>query len=385
MVKWLSAITEKLGVAKHTYVVGGAVRNFVIDQPIKDIDIVIDSVNAKHDGVWLANKIASEIQKSTGKKPSVVSDQYMVTHIGPIQTDWMLDGENVKGEKIEIATARKEEYEPGQGKGYKPKNVWPVTIEEDVIRREFTFNTLLWRLSDLAKGPEKAEIIDLTGCGLRDLKEGKLACPADPDKTFSDDPTRVLRAIKFTGKYGFKIPPDLAKAIKRNAPKMKRMPWEAIANILVDNILREPTVRKSLKQMKELGILDVVSEMIKSKRPFATYLARQLSKDRRVAVLLDLMDLGVPTSTPLTGLKLDPKQLVRFREITTGMDEKAASKFLEHMLAPPIDNRRIFEALDLKGPERGKMRPAAQQILLDKPQLASSPKKLTELVIKALK
>jgi tRNA nucleotidyltransferase/poly(A) polymerase len=385
MMKWLSQATKKLRVDRDTYVVGGAVRNFVIDRPIKDIDVVIDSVRSGHDGQWLAEKLADMIQKETGKKPGLITDQYLVTHIGPIKSDWIVDGENVKGEKIEIATARAEEYAPGEGKGHKPKNVWPVTVEEDIVRREFTFNTMLWRLSDLASGPEKAEIIDLTGCGMKDLKEGILACPADPDKTFSDDPSRILRAIKFTGKYGFKIPPDLAKAIKRNAPKMLRMPWEGIATILVENILKEPTARKSLKQMKDLGILDVLSEMIKRTKPMQSYLARQLKKNRQVGFLLDLMDLGVPADTPLTGLKLNARQLQRFREITLGMDEKDASKYLDLLISPPIDNRKIFETLDLKGPDRSKMRPTAQMILLEIPSLATNPRKLTDEVIRALR
>jgi tRNA nucleotidyltransferase/poly(A) polymerase len=291
----------------------------------------------------------------------------------------------VKGEKIEIATARQEEYAPGEGKGHKPKNVWPVTIEKDIPRREFTFNTLLWRLSDLASGPEKAEIIDLTGCGRRDLEKGILACPADPDKTFSDDPSRILRAIKFTGKYGFKIPPDLAKAIKRNAPKMLRMPWEGIGTLLVENILKEPTARKSLKQMKDLGILDVLSEMIKQKKPMRAYLAGQLKTNRNVGMLLDLMDLGVPAGTPLTNLKLTPKEMQRFREITIGMDENDAGKYLDALIKPVFDNTEVFETLNIPAPERGKMKPAARSLLLGDPSLARNPRKLTDLVIRDLK
>jgi tRNA nucleotidyltransferase/poly(A) polymerase len=153
----------------------------------------------------------------------------------------------------------------------------------------------------------------------------------------------------------------------------------------VENILKEPTARKSLKQMKDLGILDVVSDMVKEVRPLRSYLAGQLKKNRQVGLLLDLMDLGVPADTPLTGLKLDPKQLQRFREITIGMDEKDASKYLDLLISPPIDNREIFETLNLKGSERSKMKPTAQMILLEIPSLATNPRKLTNEVIKALR
>lgn len=377
LMKWLSKATQQLGVGRHTYVVGGAIRNFVIDRPIKDIDVVIDSVKAGHDSDWLANQLSRLIPVSA----NVTTNQYGVA-ILTVKGDWDLDGENMKGEVIEIANARKESYGGAGGKGYKPSEVVPATIEEDLARREFTFNTLLWRLSDLASGPEKAEILDLTGCGMRDLQEGILACPSDPDKTFSDDPTRILRAIKFTGKYGFRIPPDLAKSIKRNAPKMKRMPWEAIGTILVDNILKEPTAQKSLKQMKELGILDVVSEMVKSTKPFATYLAGQLRTDRRVGLLLDLMDLGVPANTPLTSLGLDSAQVDRFRQITTGMDERDASQFLNLMLKPPMDNKKIIDALNLPGPERKHIIPRARDLLLERPELANNPTRLTDEIIR---
>lgn len=380
LMKWLSYATKKLGVGRNTYVVGGAIRNFVINQPIKDIDIVIDSVTAGRDSDWLAEQLKRLIPVPS----NVTTNQYGVA-ILTVKGPWDLDGENMQGEVIEIANARKESYGGAGGKGYKPSEVEPATIQEDVVRREFSFNTLLWRLSDLASGPEKAEILDLTGCGMRDLQNGILACPSDPNKTFSDDPTRILRAIKFTGKYGFKIPPDLATAIKRNAPKMKRMPWEAIATILMDNILKEPTARKSLQQMKALGILDVLSEMIQDVAPFRTYLARQLKSDRRVGVLLDLMDLGVPTGTPLTGLNLDPKQLQRFREVTLAMSEAEASEFLDKLLQPPVDNREVFETLNLQGPARSQIKPAAQRLMLLTPELAKNPRRLTEFVIGALR
>jgi len=102
-------------------------------------------------------------------------------------------------------------------------------------------------------------------------------------------------------------------------------------------------------------------------------------------LLLDMMDLGVPASTPLTGLKFNPKQLQRFREITIGMDEKDAGEFLDALISPPIDNRKIFETLDLQGPDRSKMKPTAQKLILQDPALAGNPNKLTDEVIRALR
>jgi len=378
LMKFLSETARSLGVAKHVYVVGGAVRNFVIERPIKDLDLVIDSMSAGRDSEWFAKELARRIPAATNLK----TNQYGVA-ILTVSGDWELDGDNMKGEVIEIANARSESYAKGEGKGYKPSEVQPATIEQDIRRRDFTMNTLMWRLLDLAKGPDKAEIIDLTGCGLKDLKERSVKCPADPNKTFSDDPTRMLRVIKFTGKYGFKIPPDVAASIKRNARKMKQMPWEAIGNILVGDILKEPTARKSLRQMKELGLLDVVSEMIQEKRPFATFMANQLKRDRRVQLLLDLMDLGLPANTPLHFLT--PKQRQWLRETTVRMPEDEASKFADRLIKPPVDNKRVIDELMLPPPERSRIKPLARELILADPKLADDPRKLTDLVVKKWK
>lgn len=378
LMRWLSDITRRLGVAQHTYVVGGAIRNFLIDHPIKDIDIVIDSVRARRDSDWLANQIARAIPVPT----NVTTNQYGVA-ILTVKGDWMIEGENLKGEVLEIANARKESYGGVGGKGYKPDTVEPATIEEDVYRREFTFNTLLWRLLDLAKGPERAEVIDLTGCGRRDLEQRVLKCPREPNVVFSDDPTRMLRAIKFTGKYNFKVPVDLMKSIQRNAPKMKRMPWEAIASILVNDVLSQPTARRSLIQMKELGLLDVVSEMIRDQKPFATYMANQLRTNRKVQLLLDLMDLGVPAQTPLHFL--DRSQQKRLRELTVAMPEPHAVALVNLLIKPPVDNKRVIDTLSLPPAQRREITPTARHLILQDPVLGANRMRLTDRVIKELR
>ena len=142
-------------------------------------------------------------------------------------------GHSFAGEVIEIANSRKESY----GGGHKPEHVEPASIEEDMYRREFTFNTLMWRLSEVANGVDKAEIIDLTGCGMRDLQNMQMVCPSNPDKTFSDDPTRMVRAVKFLVKYGFSIPPQTRKAIERNARHMNKIPSSALSALLLSSVL----------------------------------------------------------------------------------------------------------------------------------------------------
>ena len=242
----------------------------------------------------------------------------------------------------------------------------PATIEEDLLRREFTFNTLLWRLQDLASGPEKAEIIDLTGCGLRDLNNMTMRCPRDPDIVFSDDPTRMLRAIKFATKYGFQIPDDLAASIRKNADKMKSAPWEAIAGIFINNVLNEPTASSALRQMKSLGLLDVVAEMVQEQKPFASYLSKQL-RDRNVSLLLDLMDLGLTNPSPLNYLTRDQQQ--RLREITTPMESGDADSFVAYLAKPPVDNGALISDFSLQGSSRSLPVQYAREVLLENPDL----------------
>jgi len=365
LMKYLARETQRLGVARDTYVVGGAVRNFLIERPIKDIDVVIDSKAAGKDSEWLAKELQDAIPADT----NLTTNQYGVA-ILTVKGDWDLDGNQMRGEVVEIANARKESYGGEEGKGYKPHMVEPSTIEEDVIRREFTFNTLMWRLLDLAQGPEKAEIIDLTGCGIRDLENRETQCPRDPDIVFADDPTRLLRAVKFVAKYGFKIPPDLGQAIKRNAPKMKQAPWNAIGTILVDNVLNEPTAKDALKLMKKLGLLEVIAEMVQEQQPFAAFLSGQL-RNQKVDLLLDMMDLGLHVRSPISFLSRD--QQLRLREITTPMPEGEAEEFLAHLQKPPLDNMTLIEKFSIPAKERGVLARTARELMLREPRLAYNP------------
>lgn len=379
LMKFLSRLAIDLGVAKHIYVVGGAVRNFMLDPegskfPIKDIDVVVDSVALGRDSAWFAKQIAKAIPAES----NVTTNQYGVA-ILTVKSDWLLDDHPMKGEVIEIANARKESYSGvgGKGKGYKPTDVQPATIEEDVFRREFTFNTLLWRLLDLAHGPDQAEIIDLTGLGKSHLKEKLIHTPLDPDRTFSDDPTRMLRAIKFLVKYDLQISPEVKGSIRRNADKMKQMPWEAVGKILVGDILNTPSARESLLTMADLGLVDVLAEMIQDEKPFAAYMAGQFSSNRDVALLLDLADLGLG-SRPVEFLEKD--QQIRLREITTGMHRDEASDFFDRLKKPPIDNMALIEEFDLQGRERSTPTKLSREVMLDEPSLAFQPGRLQSTV-----
>jgi tRNA nucleotidyltransferase/poly(A) polymerase len=384
LMKFLSRLAIELGVAKHIYIVGGAVRNFLMDPegtnyPIKDLDVVVDSIALGKDSDWFAKQLAKVIPAQT----NITTNQYGVA-ILTVKGDWDLEGNSMKGETIEIANARKESYGGvgTKGKGYKPTDVQPATIEEDIRRRDFTLNTLLWRLLDLANGPDKAEIIDITGLGRSHLEQKLLHTPLDPDRTFLDDPTRMLRLIKFSIKYDLDVTDEVKSAVKRNAPKMKQMPWEAIATILVRDILNTPSAREALLTMASFGLIDVLAEMIQEEKAFASYMAGQMgSGNRDVALLLDLADLGLG-SRPVEFLAKE--QQIRLREITTSLSRDEANDFFKLLKNPPVNNIALIEEFGLQGRDRARPAAIARKALLDTPELAFHPDRLQAVVRSSL-
>lgn len=376
LLRFLSQAAKRLGVGEHVYIVGGAVRNHLMGLAPKDVDVVVDSValGGKKDSAWFAERL----QRMIPSRTNLTTNQYGVA-ILTIADTWILDGHDMKGEILEIANARKESYgEPG-GKGYKPHMVEPATIREDLERREFTFNTLLWRLLDLEHGPERAEVLDLLGSGRQHLEDRLLTTPVDPDKTFSDDPTRMLRAVKFVAKYGFKIAPDVRASIERNAHKLQQMPWDAVRKILVEDILEGPQPRRSVNLLHELGLGDVLKVMLHAEPGFAAGLSRSLP-EQEIHLVLDLLDLGWAIRTPVSFLS--QAEMIRLREVLlSNADDPAFEKrFLETLKRPAIDQVRLFEVYQIKGPDRGALVPMARAILLRNPELTDNPRELERQV-----
>jgi tRNA nucleotidyltransferase/poly(A) polymerase len=379
IMQFLAKIANKLNVGEHIYVVGGAVRNWLLGASIKDVDIVVDSIalNGK-DSEWFANELAKAIPVRT----NLTTNQYGVAILA-IAENWILNDINMKGEVIEIANARKESYSGDTGKGYKPTEIKPATIEEDIYRREFTFNTLLWKLSDLTENPNQAEIIDITGRGIKDLEKRILATPSDPDKTFSDDPTRMLRAIKFIARYDFDIPDEIIKAIQNNASKLKKMPWDAVRKILVQDIFNGRNPRHSIEIMKELGLIKVLKEMTEETPAFASAITRSVS-DKDAELLLDIMDLGFNIKTPITFLTTSDRY--RLKELLLNLPKEHGKMLFEAIVKPPLKNQaEIFDRYEIEPKNRKRVWDIARELLFNNPDLALDHNLLeneTEKIIK---
>lgn len=371
LMKFLSGFAKQHPlVGRNTYVVGGSVRNFLLGRAIKDLDLTIDTIAlGGKDASWFAESLSESLQRG-GVRVPYTFNQYGVA-ILTVRSSWVLDGWEMKGVVIEIANCRKESYSGagGKGKGYKPTDVSPATIEEDVYRREFTFNTLLWRLGDLAEGPKDAEILDLTGRGRADLEAKTIQTPQSPDQTFSDDPTRMLRAIRFLLRYGFVLAPEVEDSIVRNAPKMKNMPWEAVATILLRGILDNPGARSALRTLEAYGLLAVIREMVEEQKPFAAYLAGQFGTgDWDVDLLLDLAETGLSRKAVEF---LSPEQRVRLREILTHLTPREGVTFFATLRRPPVPSEPLIEEFALQGRDRGRIVAIAREALLASPSLST--------------
>lgn len=378
LMHFLSGVAARLNVGKHVYVVGGAVRDFALGLPIKDIDVVIDSKALRgKDSAWFAK----EVQKSIPAKSRLVTNKYGVA-ILTVSGPWQIDGHSLDGEVIEIANAREESYGGEEGQNYKPTQVNAAGIDQDVYRREFTFNTLMWRLSDLENGPDKAEIVDITGCGLDDLKAGEMRCPSDPDKTFRDDPTRMLRAIKFLVRHDWKIAPEVRDSIRRNASMLRRVPYEAIAKLLAGDILKEETYKKALSEMADLGLLDVIVGMF-SERPQFALAMRNWASEQRVKVLFDMMDMGFPVGSRIGFLSKEQQGTLRVLAVSMSPEDT------DHLIAvlrqpgKAMDTKLLMRELHIEGRAVGQLADIAREILLRNPSLMHDEGGLTAEVLKA--
>lgn len=196
----------------ETYLVGGFVRDLLLNRPSKDIDVVCVG-----SGIDLANQLALNWEKQTGSTPFVSIFKNFGTAMVKT-TEW----------EVEFVGARKESY---QRESRKPI-VEDGTLEDDQQRRDFTINALAISLNEKDFG----NLIDPFG-GLEDLERKIIKTPLASDITFSDDPLRMMRAIRFASQLNFDIEPDTFEAIGRNKERIKIISQERITDELNKIIL----------------------------------------------------------------------------------------------------------------------------------------------------
>ena len=216
----VSQTAEKLGL--DCYVIGGFVRDLLLKRPCTDIDIV-----AVGSGIGLADMTAEAL----GLPPNSVT---VFKHYGTA----MFHYENME---IEFVGARKESYSPDS----RNPSVETGTLEDDQLRRDFTINALAISLSAGRYG----ELVDPFN-GLEDLRNKVIRTPLDPVRTFSDDPLRIMRAIRFAAQLNFSIDMRTLEAINQEAYRLDIVSKERIVTELNKILLsRKPSIGFTLMDL----------------------------------------------------------------------------------------------------------------------------------------
>lgn len=225
--KIFSVISEeaaKSGV--RAFVIGGFVRDCFLERESKDVDIVVEG-----SGIDLAEKVAKRLKV----KVSVFKS---------FGTAMLKSGDT----EVEFVGARKESYRSDSRKPI----VEDGTIEEDQLRRDFTINALAFSL-------QKEDFGNLSDPfnGVKDLQNGLIRTPLEPDTTYSDDPLRMIRAIRFASQLSFTIVPESIASIKRNRERLKILSIERISDEL-NKILLSPKPSVGFYLLDETGLLDLI-------------------------------------------------------------------------------------------------------------------------------
>ena len=213
---------------QECYVIGGFVRDIFLKRPSKDIDVVVVG-----SGIALAEKVAIKL----GKKAKLT----IFKNFGTAQV-------KLNDLEVEFVGARKESYQRDSRKPI----VEDGTLEDDQNRRDFTINALAICLNKARYG----ELVDPFG-GIEDLKNFVIRTPLNPDITFSDDPLRMMRGIRFSAQLGFFIETNTFDAIVRNKERIEIISKERIADELNKIMMsRKPSVGFIL--LEKTGLLELI-------------------------------------------------------------------------------------------------------------------------------
>ena len=213
---------------KKVYGVGGVVRDLILDREIKEVDLMVIG-----DGIEFAKMVADKI----GVSKIVPFHKFSTAHIPN------------KPIAIEIAAARQETY---SSESRKPKTIKYTDLKGDLIRRDFTINAMAVSITPKNFG----ELHDPYN-GLDDLKAKRLVTPLEANKTFSEDPLRMIRAAYFASKLDLKIEQDCIESIKQQADRIKIVSQERITNEFT-KILSTDKPSKGLVILQEAGLMKMI-------------------------------------------------------------------------------------------------------------------------------
>lgn len=210
------------------YVVGGYVRDLFLERPSNDIDVVV---------VGSGIQVANALRKKMGRRAQIS----VFKNFGTAQVKY-------KGLEVEFVGARRESYSHDSRKPI----VEDGTLEDDQNRRDFTVNAMAIQLNRAHFG----ELVDPFG-GIEDLEDGIIRTPLDPDITFSDDPLRMLRCVRFATQLHFFIEDETFEALGRNAHRLKIISGERISEEL-NKTIKASQPSRGFVDLQRSGLLQLI-------------------------------------------------------------------------------------------------------------------------------
>tara|TARA_B100002051_G_scaffold259019_1_gene278027 strand:+ start:8820 stop:10244 length:1425 start_codon:yes stop_codon:yes gene_type:complete len=270
------------------YIVGGYIRDLLLNKSIDDITDIDITV----DGNYL--EYAKALAKALNLKNVIPFEQFRTAKI--------MDDEI----QIEIAQTRKESYYSQSRKPIVEK----ASLEEDLYRRDFTINAIAASLNSNNFG----SLIDPLK-GIKDLNKGLIITPLDPDETFSDDPLRMLRAIRFAAQLDFQIAPNILDSIHNIKKRIEIISWERITEEIIKSLKTEkPSI--AFYHFKETGLLK--------------YIFPELNVMSGVEVIngMSHKDVFIHTLQVVdNAAKLSPKMEIRFAALVHDIAKPPTKKF----------------------------------------------------------
>jgi putative nucleotidyltransferase with HDIG domain len=222
----ISEVADRLNV--ECYVVGGYVRDIFLERPSNDIDVVV---------VGSGIEVATELKRLLGRKAHLS----VFKNFGTAQVKF-------KDEEVEFVGARRESYSHDSRKPI----VEDGTLEDDQNRRDFTINAMAICLNKARFG----ELVDPFN-GLSDLEDGIIATPLEPGITFSDDPLRMMRCIRFATQLNFQIEEETFTALQRMADRIKIVSGERI-EVELNKIVMAPHPSIGFEYLQRSGLLQII-------------------------------------------------------------------------------------------------------------------------------
>ena len=222
----ISEAADRLGL--ECYVVGGYVRDIFLERPSNDIDVVV---------VGSGISVAQELKRMLGRKAHLS----VFKNFGTAQVKF-------HDTEVEFVGARKESYSHDSRKPI----VENGTLEDDQNRRDFTINAMAICLNKSRFG----ELVDPFN-GLADLEDGIIATPLEPGITFSDDPLRMMRCVRFATQLNFQIEDETFEALERMADRIKIVSGERI-EVELNKIIMSPHPSKGFVDLQRSGLLNII-------------------------------------------------------------------------------------------------------------------------------